>query len=226
MTQLLEPVAAYALWAKTYPPHAHNALMLAEERAMLSLLPKDMRGLCVVDVGCGTGRYLGHVLDRGATRVTGVDLSHAMLARAGQQHLDVVQSTTTQVPMRSAFADVIVCALTLGHVESLGAALCELSRVLRPNGLLVCSDFHPIGATFGWQRTFKHAGQRFAVRHFTHALQDWQTACAQAALIIEAHIEAFIDPSDVPADANFDRRALDFPVAHAFVLRKFSEARA
>ena len=57
-TPTLAPAAAYALWAASYPPHAHNPLMLAEERAMLALLPGDLRGRALLDAGCGSGRYL------------------------------------------------------------------------------------------------------------------------------------------------------------------------
>src|SRR5215216_2160507 len=78
----LAPAAAYALWAASYPPYAHNPLMLAEERAMLALLPSDLRGRAVLDAGCGSGRYLLHALRRGARRVVGVDLSSEMLAQA------------------------------------------------------------------------------------------------------------------------------------------------
>ena len=41
---VLDPIAAYALWADDYPPYAHNPLMQAEERAVLALLPDDLRG--------------------------------------------------------------------------------------------------------------------------------------------------------------------------------------
>jgi len=81
-TPTLSPTAAYALWAASYPPHAHNPLMLAEERAMLALLPADLRGRRVLDAGCGSGRYLLHALRRNARRALGVDLSAEMLARA------------------------------------------------------------------------------------------------------------------------------------------------
>src|SRR6476659_6896108 len=81
-TPILAPAAAYALWAASYPPHAHNPLMLAEERAMLALLPADLRGRAVLDAGCGSGRYLLHALRRNARRVLGVDLSAEMLGRA------------------------------------------------------------------------------------------------------------------------------------------------
>ncbi|MDE2497874.1 MAG: biotin synthase, partial [Xanthomonadaceae bacterium] len=42
--EILEPREAYALWAASYPPRAHNPVMQAEERAMLALMPVDLRG--------------------------------------------------------------------------------------------------------------------------------------------------------------------------------------
>ena len=80
--QLLEPDDAYALWAPGYPARAHNPVMQAEERAMLELMPAALQGQVVLDVGCGSGRYMLHALRRGAPRVTGVDPSPSMLQRA------------------------------------------------------------------------------------------------------------------------------------------------
>jgi malonyl-CoA O-methyltransferase len=79
---ILEPAEAYALWAPSYPAHAHNPVMQAEERAMLGLMPTELGELAVLDAGCGSGRYMLHALRRGAARVSGVDLSPAMLDRA------------------------------------------------------------------------------------------------------------------------------------------------
>lgn len=43
----------------------------------------DLRGKTVLDLGCGSGRYLAEALDRGAARVVGVDLAPEMLEIAG-----------------------------------------------------------------------------------------------------------------------------------------------
>src|SRR5579859_4018887 len=81
-TPVLSPTEAYALWAPNYPAHAHNPVMQAEERAMLTLMPADLHGQNVLDAGCGSGRYLLRALRRGAAHAIGVDLSDAMLRRA------------------------------------------------------------------------------------------------------------------------------------------------
>ena len=208
----LDPVAGYALWAANYPPHSHNPFMLAEERAMLALLPQSLAGKSVLDVGCGSGRYLLHARERGAT-LCGVDRSEQMLALAHAQDLPVMQGSVTRVPVADAWADVVVCALTLGHVLDLKLALGELARVLKDSGTLLCSDFHPIADALGWKRTFSHDGARYAVRYTTHRYADWHAASRAAGLQIEELIEPLLDPADITADQHFDPRALSVPVA-------------
>jgi len=234
----LPPAAAYALWAANYPPHAHNPLMLAEERAMLALLPADLRNRAVLDAGCGSGRYLLHALRRDARRVVGVDLSAEMLAKArglgvGGWGLGVnvfasrqpstssswlIQGSVDAIPIRDRWADLAICGLTIGHVERLDAALAELRRVTRPGGTILCSDFHPIGHALGWRREFSAGGQRYAVRHTPHLYSHWQRACAACGLQVARVLEPYLDLADIPAGARFDPIALDVPVALVFEL--------
>ena len=239
-TPTLAPAAAYALWAASYPPHAHNPLMLAEERAMLALLPADLRGRAVLDAGCGSGRYLLHAARRNARRVLGVDLSSEMLARARSElkieneqlrnehslnysqfsifNSQFIQGSLESIPLRDKWADLTVCGLTIGHVERLDAALAELCRVTRPGGTILCSDFHPIGHALGWRREFSAGGQRYAVRHTPHLYGDWQRTCATLGLRIVNLLEPYLDPADIPAGARFDPVALNVPVALVFEL--------
>ena len=149
----LEPAAAYALWAQAYPPHAHNPVMLAEQRAMLALLPTDLRSQHVLDAGCGSGRYMLQALQRGAAQVTGVDLSPEMLQRAAHELaqrwpatcFSLQQGSLEQLPVVDAMADITVCGLVVGHLPRLWTALEQLRRVTRIGGSVLCSDVHPIG---------------------------------------------------------------------------------
>jgi malonyl-CoA O-methyltransferase len=124
------------------------------------------------------------------------------------------------VPVTDGWADLIVCALTLGHVADLKAALTELARVLKDSATLLCSDFHPIADTLGWKRTFTIADQRYAVQYTPHRYADWQAASKAAGLRIEAISEPQLDPADIVAGQRFDPRALSVPVAIVFAMSK------
>lgn len=225
---VLEPDVAYALWAASYPAHAHNPVMQAEERAMLALMPETLSGQSVLDIGCGSGRYMLHALRRGAARVTGVDPSIAMLERAGAElgahahdaGIELVQGHLAALPVPGASADLSICALAVGHVDRLDHALAELRRVTRPGGTLLCSDVHPLGHALGWQRDFKSGGRHYAVRHVPHLYSHWHAACAALRLEIVRVLEPTLDPADVPDGAHFDRRAFSLPVALVFQLRR------
>jgi malonyl-CoA O-methyltransferase len=226
--EVLRPRDAYALWAGSYPPRAHNPVMHAEERGMLALMPADLHGQSVLDVGCGSGRYMLHVLRRGAKSVTGVDLSLEMLKRAGTElaahrgdaAVELVQGDLACLPVPNVSADLTVCGLTVGHVDRLLPALSELRRVTRPGGTILCSDVHPIGDALGWQRDFKAGDRHCAVRHTRHLYSHWHAACAALQLQIDRVAEPMLDPADIPDGAHFDRRALEVPVALVFRLRR------
>src|SRR3954469_9134228 len=69
----------YDRWAATYDTDG-NPLIALEEPHVDALLG-DVRGLCVLDVGCGTGRHALRLARAGAA-VTAIDFSEAMLAQA------------------------------------------------------------------------------------------------------------------------------------------------
>jgi len=225
-TPILEPADAYALWAPSYPACAHNPVMLAEERAMRSLLPQDLSGRNVLDAGCGTGRYLRYATQRGAARMLGVDLSRDMLLRADAElsterrraSIELLQGSLDDLPVADGWADLSLCALAVGHLEQLEPVLAELCRATQPGGMLLCSDVHPIGHALGWLRDFKADGQRYAVRHTAHLYSQWHTACARLGLEIGNVLEPMLDPADIPPGAHFDRAALEVPVALVFQL--------
>jgi len=176
---------AYTHWATTYSPDAHNPLMELEQHALLELLPEVAR-LRALDVACGSGRYLARLMERGAARAVGLDLSAPMLARAHTLSSEVLQADLCALPLADSSFDVVTFGLAVGHIVNLSAALMELARVLAPHGVLVYSDFHPLGALAGWQRTFRDkSGHEYAVPHHIHLYADHLAACRAAGLLIE-----------------------------------------
>lgn len=137
--------AGYDRWALVYD-HDANPLPALEEPHVRAALP-DVRGLDVVDLGCGTGRHTAWLAAAGA-RVTAIDFSSGMLACA-RGKVDpatvrfVVHDLHEALPIGNASFDVAVSGLVLEHLRDLPAFFREMRRVLRPGGRAVVSAMHP-----------------------------------------------------------------------------------
>ena len=196
----LPSLDAYARWAATYPPEAHNALMRAEEDALLALLP-PLDGRIVLDAACGSWRYLRIALERGARCVIGTDNSWDMLHRVpahpsarSMQHL--VLSTLDSLPLADASIDVAICGLAIGHLPRIEQSFAELARVLVPGGCALVSDVHPFLFLGGAQRTFESGGRTYAVEHTVHLYSVIHAAAAAVNLQVDALREPRLLPED------------------------------
>lgn len=186
----LPSVDAYRLWARHYPPVAHNPLMQVEEAAVLDLLP-ELNGKRVLDLGCGTGRYMRLALEHGAQSVTGIDNSAAMLRQGDLP--DMLMGTADSIPLASGCVDVVISGLVLGHLPSLDDALHEIARVLKSGGSAIISDFHPYQYFAGARRTFSADGKAYQVEHYPHLLADYVTVAAHAGLRLTALREPIME---------------------------------
>ena len=57
------------------------------------LRPEDK----VLDLGCGTGRFMELAINQGISKIKGLDLSRAMVAEASKKNLDVICQDITEV---------------------------------------------------------------------------------------------------------------------------------
>lgn len=179
----LDPQSAYQLWAGSYPPRPHNPLMEVEQETVLALLP-DVRELTVLDAGCGSGRYLRVLGERGANAI-GMDLSPAMLELARETTTRIARADLRALPFDAMSFDLVVCGLALGDLAEIELALTEIARVLRPGGRVIYSVVHPAGGEAGWLRTFESGGKQWAIDSFWHSADRHREACASAGLVIE-----------------------------------------
>jgi demethylmenaquinone methyltransferase / 2-methoxy-6-polyprenyl-1,4-benzoquinol methylase len=91
----------------------------------------------VLDAACGTGDLAIADKKAGADRVTGLDFSEKMLARARlKAQLDWVQGDMLALPFADATFDAATVGFGVRNVADLGLSLRELRRVLKPGGRL------------------------------------------------------------------------------------------
>jgi malonyl-CoA O-methyltransferase len=210
----LDHRVAYALWAETYPPTAHNPLMRLEQKIVESILA-TVSATRALDVGTGSGRYLSVLTRTGAARIVGVDVSLAMLRRAPGGK--VICADASHLPVRRSSFDVVNASLMVGDVENLAAWTREMARVLVRGGHLVYSDFHPSWAQHGWRRTFLDAdGVEHLLGFVPHRIDDHLNAIEAAGLRVCAIREPrFHDDTDPDVRA-FRHRWRNPPVVVVF----------
>jgi ubiquinone/menaquinone biosynthesis C-methylase UbiE len=103
-------------------------------------------GARVVEVGCGTGRWLRLLRAKGI-KATGMDASSGMLSRAQSP---VVQAVAEQLPYASGSIDRVFCVNALHHFSDKVAFVGEARRVLRPGGQLMIVGLDPHAGIDRW----------------------------------------------------------------------------
>jgi ubiquinone/menaquinone biosynthesis C-methylase UbiE len=149
----------YRLWAATYD--ASDSAIVALEARHLAPRLAALGAARVIDIGCGTGRWMGIAAD-----ITGVDVSAAMLREAGQKpgmRGKLVRADARCLPFRDVSTDVVLSTLTIGHAAPVAKTLAELARIARPGGRVIVTDFHPEALRRGWSRTFRAGADVFEI---------------------------------------------------------------
>lgn len=156
-SSLLVPVAeGYDRWAPIYD-HAPNPLLACEERYLLPLLT-DLGGKTVLDLACGTGRWLERLTVHGCKSGVGIDRSMAMLRVAEGKNAvrgRLAAADCESLPFSSAAFDLAICSFALGHLGDLGSVAREVARVTKMGADVLVSDLHPEAYARGWRVGFR-----------------------------------------------------------------------
>lgn len=135
----------YGRWAGVYDRLANAPGVDGWRDAAVSSLALDS-GDAVVDLGCGTGATLPHLRERVGPEgtVVGVDLTGALLARAGERagewaNVHVLQGDATRLPLTGP-ADAVVATFVSGMVADPAAVVESWASLLAPGGRLALLD--------------------------------------------------------------------------------------
>lgn len=164
-------------WERFFDAHAPNyeenvftKNTMAEMDFLLGVLDLPAGG-SVLDIGCGTGRHAVEFAKRGY-KVTGVDLSAAMLARgaaaaaAARVHVDWVHADATAFALPDRYdAAVCLCEGAFGllgegddSIEQPLSILGNLSRCLKPQAKVVFTVLNGVAMLRRYQNTDVAAG--------------------------------------------------------------------
>lgn len=119
-----------------------------------SMLP-DLKGLRVLDLGCGVGWFARWARENGAEHVRGVDLSQNMLDKAREKTtidgIEYERADMDELKLPEGAYDVVFSSLAFHYLLRLPALIEEIHKSLAAKGRLVFSVEHPIytGPTIG-----------------------------------------------------------------------------
>jgi SAM-dependent methyltransferase len=205
------------------------------ERPAVVSLAGDVRGLRVLDAGCGSGALAARLIARGAS-VTGIDLSAGLLRIARERlgpRVPLHRGDLSQpLPFGAGSFDLVVSSLVMHYIADWAPTLSEFHRVLTPGGRLVFSTHHPLMdlrssgrddylGTFQFTEVWERDGRAMPMRFWHRPLRAMLAALRAAGF----RVEEIAEPDPAP-----DLAATD-PDAYAQLSRSaqflfFSTARA
>jgi cytosine/adenosine deaminase-related metal-dependent hydrolase/SAM-dependent methyltransferase len=229
-TRLLTSPEIYSLWAEVYDEQP-NPLLSLEDRILGSLLPQ-VAGRDVLDLGCGTGRWLARLAQKSPAHLRGIDVSAAMLERAAQKvgrRTQLYQGDCATAPFPTASADIVIASFVVSHLADPRCLAEQISRVLRPDGCAFISDLHPDTVEhLGWSRSFR--SQQGLVHLGT---ENWRISFLvslfeQEGLEVAAHIETRFGPPELEllrkaGRSSVTEAASTHPAIYVLQLRKRKE---
>jgi len=165
---------AFDLWAQSYDAEK-NPLLVLERRYLERMLP-DLSGRDALDAGCGSGRWLGHLLSAGVCSVRGIDTSSAMLQIAQQNNpsdVELVKCSCIETSFANQSFDFILSSFVLSYIDNLNFFAAEIDRIARSGCDLFLSDMHPVTQhRLGWKRTFHSEAEEVELETTKHQIAD------------------------------------------------------
>ena len=201
----------------------------------------DIVGTRVLDIGCGEGRF-SRIMAGLGTRVTGIDLAEPLIERARNLSVGaenyIVGNAEDLAGMGSDTFDSAVSYIVLVDLLDYERSIEAAYRVLRPGGLFVVCNIHPMRTPipYGWikqadrklfyavdnymdegPREYHWWGRRFINMHRT--LSSYIEAFLKAGFAIDALREPVPSEQQLSANPTFDDefRAPNFII---YVLKK------
>lgn len=162
---------------------------------------RDQRRVSLLDVACGTGRFLRNVRRAyPAMKLTGCDLSEAYLAEA-RRHMgrlrpaQLVFGNAEALPFEDASQDIVTCIFLYHELppEVRRVVTGEIARVLKPGGLFVFTDSLQLGDKPNWDGLLEAFPVRFHEPYYrSFVIDDLDAMFAAEGLEGEAEILAFL----------------------------------
>ena len=161
--------------AETYDDDPFTNFMFQEENQDILEMLDIQQWDKVLDIGCGTGKYIEWIQKYKPVSITGIDISQAMIDQAKKKYTDNQEIEFKQadienwLPFPDNSFDKINCAHVLKFIttqSALNQVFKEINRILKPWGSFVFSNNHP-------ERDFDR--ENFSLKTKENETEEWET---------------------------------------------------
>jgi ubiquinone/menaquinone biosynthesis C-methylase UbiE len=224
---------AYDIWSDTYDFQPGNLMLDLDEIIFSSLIRDiDLKNKRVADVGCGTGRHWQKIYAKDPDQVLGFDISPGMLHQLSLKFPSAVTQLTTDNLLRTVpdcSIDCLVTTLTIAHIKQVEEVISTWSRVLKNDGHLIITDFHPQSLAKGGKRSFPHAGKSLSVTNYVHPLEKVKNICLKYNLFVVRQEEKNVNQEvrsyyESRNALHIYERFMGIPIIYGLCLKKLSAA--
>ncbi|KIW93049.1 uncharacterized protein Z519_06898 [Cladophialophora bantiana CBS 173.52] len=239
----LPTALAYDRWSAVYDTDGNflQALDTIEMKVlmprMLKILDSDVslypRPWTLVDLGCGTGRNTGTLLEvQGAKSVIGLDLSPGMLGVARERlqsfhanaklKLEVYDMLRELSPPECAIgADAVVSTLVIEHVPA-DVFFATVAKILKPGGILLLTNMHSeMGRISQAGFIDPKTGEKIRPTSYSHSVAEVEVAASENGFEVLGQIEERgVDQSTVAVLGQRSEKWVGVTVWFGGILRK------
>jgi len=177
---------------KQFVNSSNHSRRVADHAVQLLKAANPQPGLRLLDVGCGNGAAPIHVARTLRLAVTGVDVDPEQIeaaAAAGKGLADVrfLVADATRLPFADGEFELVYTNKTTHHIRDWQRALTEMTRVLKPDGYLLYSDFV---APLGQRLPTRHALDLFVTQHRLESVRRSRAPFRYTGVFRKAHADA------------------------------------
>ena len=126
----------------------------ADWPTLKKLLP-DLKGLNILDLGCGYGWHCIYAKEKGAKKVIGIDISDKMLDVAKEKskglEIEYHQGTLSEQVIQNESLDLILSSLVIHYIQDYESLVKEIHALLKVGGEFVFNVEHPTFTAAGSQ---------------------------------------------------------------------------
>lgn len=139
--RLYNPEEGYDAYADAYCDQKNYKFLDSFEDNKISQFLGNLSDKSVLDAGCGSGRLIENLRDKGA-EITAMDISQKMLDKINKKYskIKTVKGDITKMPFKDEVFDVVIAAFVIVHLKYPKKAFEECYRVLKPGGFLLITN--------------------------------------------------------------------------------------